>query len=200
MNDKPNDQHPATDDQELAKVLAGVDEQVSQLPTAPADDTADAPAGGLQFEETPLASGTADVTASSDDTATVDPLAQVMPADEAAAEPTTPAVEELTVPAVEEPTLPPPPAPAAPATAASPELESLKKDALEELRPLVDKLDLPAEEKFDTMLLIIRSTDDQSLLAPAHEAAKQIADEKKRAEALLDIIKEIDYFGSQHAA
>jgi hypothetical protein len=45
--------------------------------------------------------------------------------------------------------------------------------------------------------LIIRSTDDQSLLAEAHEAAKAIEDETKRASALLDVIKEIDYFGNQ---
>lgn len=74
------------------------------------------------------------------------------------------------------------------------ELDNLKKTALEELRPLVGKLNLPPEEKFDTLLLIIRSTDDQSLLAPAHEAAQGIQDENKRAQALLDVIKEIDYF------
>ncbi len=87
------------------------------------------------------------------------------------------------------------PPPAIPGAApASPELESIKKSALEELRPLVDKLDLPADEKFDTLLLIIRSTDDKSLVSAAHEAAKTIPDETKRAQALLDVIKEIDYF------
>lgn len=77
------------------------------------------------------------------------------------------------------------------------ELSDLKKAALEELRPLVTRLKLPPDEKFDTLLLIIRSTDDKNLLGPAHEAAKLISDETKRAQALLDIIKEIDYFGSQ---
>lgn len=76
-------------------------------------------------------------------------------------------------------------------------LESIKKDALVELRPLVDKLNVSAEEKFDTYLLLIRSTDDQDLIAPAHEAAKAIEDETRRAEALLDIIKEIDYLSHQ---
>ncbi len=78
--------------------------------------------------------------------------------------------------------------------APSSDLEGIKKDALEELRPLVGKLDLPADEKFDTLLLIIRSTDDKSLLSPAYEAAKSIPDETRRAQALLDVIKEIDYF------
>lgn len=77
------------------------------------------------------------------------------------------------------------------------ELEKLKASALEELRPLVGKLDLPADEKFDTLLLIIRSTDDQALLDEAHAAAKSITDDAKRAQALLDIIKEIDYFSSK---
>ena len=72
-------------------------------------------------------------------------------------------------------------------------LESIKKDALVELRPLVDKLNVSAEEKFDTYLLLIRSTDDADLIQPAHEAAKAITDETRRAAALLDIIKEIDY-------
>ncbi len=72
-------------------------------------------------------------------------------------------------------------------------LADIKNDALNELRPLVDKLTVSPEEKFDTYLLLIRSTDDESLIAPAHEAAKAIEDEARRAEALLDIIKEIDY-------
>ncbi len=72
-------------------------------------------------------------------------------------------------------------------------LAAIKKNALVELRPLVDKLNVSPEEKFDTYLLLIRSTDDTDLIAPAHEAAQQITDEARRAEALLDIIKEIDY-------
>ncbi len=77
-------------------------------------------------------------------------------------------------------------------------LASIKQDALVELRPLVDKLDLSSEEKFDTYLLLIRSTDDKDLIGPAHEAAKAIEDETKRAEALLNIIKEIDYLSRQN--
>lgn len=76
-------------------------------------------------------------------------------------------------------------------------LEAIKKNALVELRPLVGKLTVSPEEKFDTYLLIIRSTDDTDLIAPAHEAAKAITDETRRAEALLDIIKEIDYLSQQ---
>lgn len=107
------------------------------------------------------------------------------------------AVDPMAQPATPAP-LDTPVAPAAsPAPVASdPALESIKKDALSQLRPLVDKLDLPADEKFDTLLLIIRSTDDKSLVQSAYDAAKNIADESKRAEALLDVVKEIDYFSN----
>lgn len=77
------------------------------------------------------------------------------------------------------------------------ELEKIKKEAIEELKPLVDKLDLPPEEKFDILLLIIRSTDDEELVAKAHTTATEIADETRKAQALLDIIKEVDYFSNK---
>jgi hypothetical protein len=97
------------------------------------------------------------------------------------------------------PSIPPlPPKPAAPAPAPTSSLGSIKKSALDELRPLVSKLDLPAEEKFDTLLLLIRSTDDQALISQAYDTAKQIKDETRRAEALLDIVKEIDFFENPH--
>ncbi|OYX42713.1 hypothetical protein B7Y94_03015 [Candidatus Saccharibacteria bacterium 32-49-12] len=73
------------------------------------------------------------------------------------------------------------------------ELQAIKHDALVELRPLMDKVNLPADEKFNTYLMLIRSTDDATLIGPAHEAAQAIEDEAVRAQALLDIIKEIDY-------
>ncbi len=77
------------------------------------------------------------------------------------------------------------------------ELEGIKKEALEELKPLVDKLELPPEEKFDILLLIIRSTDDEELVTKAHTTATEIADETRKAQALLDIIKEVDYFSNK---
>ena len=55
-------------------------------------------------------------------------------------------------------------------TTTDPALDTIKQTALSELRPLVDKLDVSPEEKFDTYLLLIRSTDDKSLIAPAHDA------------------------------
>ena len=137
--------------------------------------------GGLQFEETPAPAAAAPA----------DDKADGKPAD-----------SEVELPDLSEVALPTPVTADSAATstataAASPELEGIKKEALAELRPLVDKLALPADEKFDTLLLIIRSTDDQTLLSEAHEAAKLIEDETRRAAALLDVIKEIDYFANQ---
>ncbi|TXG77100.1 hypothetical protein E6P97_02355 [Patescibacteria group bacterium] len=147
---QPTATQPISDDQELAKVLAGVSQQ--------ADTT-------MQFEETPAP---APVIA--------DP---VMAADPA--------------PTMTDPVMSPE-IPAMPPT--GDDLSPIKNEAISELRPLVDKLDLPPEEKFDTYLLLLRSTDDRTLVAPAHAAAQNIADEAKKAQAFLDIIKEIDYLSN----
>ena len=148
MDITPQDttQKSISDDQELAKALAGV------LPDTP--------------EPTPAPAA--------------DASTPTVPAPQSEVADTAPVV---------------PPVPETPAVTPAPstDLDGIKKDALGELRPLIDKVDLPAEEKFDTYLMLIRSTDDASLIAPAHTAAQGITDEKRRAEALLDIVKEIDY-------
>ncbi|HSE61601.1 MAG TPA: hypothetical protein VLA88_04890 [Candidatus Saccharimonadales bacterium] len=199
--DQTQDQHPAmSGDDELAKALQG----------------------GLQFEETPVPGGDDNKQAQGSNPADAaaptltnapDPLdpkpTKVDDIDPAIILPTPPADDA-------KPPVPPAPAPdelpeihrshdsssldgagKLPSTGNS-DLDKIKTSALEELRPLVGKLNLPADEKFDTLLLIIRSTDDQSLLDEAHDAAKEITDETKRAQALLDIIKEIDYFSTKH--
>ncbi len=170
MDITPQDttKQPISDDQELAKALAGV------LPDDPVVDkaeneTPDAPA--LQFEETPVTTG-----------ATTE--SPVVP-DET---PTVPAFDASTIPTLSG------------VTSTASDLEGIKKDAIQELRPLIDHVDLPAEDKFDTYLLLIRSTDDATLIGPAHTAAQGIADEKRKAEALLDIIKEIDYLSKKDQA
>lgn len=162
---------PITDDQELAKVLAGgdagdnnqqaaVDTGISTLPPVPAD-----PAGESTVDTSPE-QGT-DTTPPSDD------QAFTMPEIPAPAEDTA--------------------APSFEPSQSSDNLESIKASALEELRPLVDKLNVTPQEKFDVILLLLRSTDDSSLIEQAHAAAKNIVDETSRAQALLDVIKEIDF-------
>lgn len=149
---------PISDDQELAKALAGV------LPDEPDNQST-----GMQFEETPVS---------------LPPVPE--------------AIEEEPMTPSETPVVPSEP-PTVPFQITSPtsDLEGVKKDAIQELRPLMDHIDLPPEEKFDTYLLLIRSTDDATLIAPAHTAAIGITDQKRKAEALLDIIKEIDYLSKK---
>ena len=76
-------------------------------------------------------------------------------------------------------------------------LDSIKSLAISELRPLVGKLNVSPEDKFDTILLLIRTTDDSSLIPMAYETARTITDDTRRAQALLDVIKEVDYFKSK---
>ncbi len=86
------------------------------------------------------------------------------------------------------------PAPsAAPEATEDKELLSVKQQALEQLTPLVDKLDVPAEEKFNTYMMIIRASDDPKLIKPAFESAQAIAEDDKKAQALLDVVNEINY-------
>jgi hypothetical protein len=74
------------------------------------------------------------------------------------------------------------------------DLLEIKKEALQQLTPLVGHLDQTPEEKFRTTMMMIQAADNQSLIKTAHEAAEQIPDEKTRAQALLDIVNEINYF------
>lgn len=170
---KPANQQPMSDDQELAKVLAGVSSQDDEVGNP--DDPANQPIETTQIP-TPVDSDSVvptvmPVTPDSDNVDTEDTTLGAT------------APEPMPMPT-------PSPSPAG-------DLEVIKKDAIVELRPLVDKLSLAPDEKFDTYLLLLRSTDDKELIAPAHEAAKNIVDETRRAQALLDIIKEIDFLSGQ---
>lgn len=200
MDIAPPNQHPATSDDELAKVLAGIGANDSPGKPAANSNQSPAEAAGLQFEETPgpIPAGAANVNNPAPAGPLPDAAAPVAtPVPQPA--PATPQPEPAMTAPASTPSLPAMPGMTGIANSS---LDDLKKTALEELRPLVGKLNLPPEDKFDTLLLIIRSTDDQSLLEPAHEAAKAIQDEDKRAQALLDVIKEIDYFsqGQQQPA
>lgn len=77
-------------------------------------------------------------------------------------------------------------------------LINIKQMALDELLPLIDKLDQPPEERFRTIMMMIQASDNQGLIDKAYESAHQIEDEKTRAQALLDIVNEINYFTAPH--
>lgn len=81
---------------------------------------------------------------------------------------------------------------------AATDLIAIKQAALQNLKPLVGHLEQTPEEKFRTTMMMIQASDDQSLIPEAYEAAKRITDEKVRAQALLDVVNEINYFTSQH--
>jgi hypothetical protein len=79
------------------------------------------------------------------------------------------------------------------------DLVDIRQHALTELAPLMDQLDLGPEEKFRTVMMVIQASDDQNLIKDAYEAAHGITDEKARAQALLDIVNEINYFAQPPA-
>ena len=74
---------------------------------------------------------------------------------------------------------------------------SIKQKALQQLKPLVGHLEQTPEERFRTTMMMIQASDDQSLIPQAYEAANAISDEKTHAQALLDVINEINYFSAQ---
>ena len=79
------------------------------------------------------------------------------------------------------------------------DLLDIKQQALQQLSPLVGHLDQTPEEKFRTTMMMIQAADDQSLIKDAYAAAQQITDEKTKAQALLDIVNEINYFNQNSA-
>ena len=75
---------------------------------------------------------------------------------------------------------------------ASGDLAQIKSSALADLKPIIDTIDLPAEEKFKLYREMIEATQDKTCIKPAYNAAKSIADNKLRAEALLFIVETIN--------
>lgn len=126
-----------------------------------------------------------------------------MPAPDSGADTTAPTGTEpytadepsLTLPASAPQTAPEPPA--TPVDAGTDDLIGIKQEALQQLKPLVGHLNQTPEEKFRTTMMMIQAADDQSLIPEAYESAKAITDEKVRAQALLDVVNEINYFTTQ---
>lgn len=85
-------------------------------------------------------------------------------------------------------------------TAIDPALAQIKQQALQSLEPLIGQLDQAPDEKFKTIMMLIQASDNSKMLTSAYEAASQITDEKARAQALLDIVNEINYFTAQAQA
>ncbi len=111
-----------------------------------------------------------------------------------------PAEEPSQTPTTPEPTAIPKPEPEPTATEPASslgELDEIKKSALDDLQPLIKHVEQSPEERFETVMMMIRSNDDPSLVSQAYEAAKEIENEKIRANALLNIVSEIEYLKSK---
>jgi len=91
----------------------------------------------------------------------------------------------IIAPTVVAPTTTPPP---------TGDLAEIKQKALAQLSPIVGRLDQTPEEKFRTTMMLIQASDNQDLVKEAYAAAEKIEDEKARAEALLAVVNEINYF------
>lgn len=87
--------------------------------------------------------------------------------------------------------------PSTSAPASNDDLSQIKQQALQQLGPLVGNLEQPPEEKFRTTMMMIQASDDRSLLKAAFDAAQAIPDDKARAQALLDVVNEINYFSQR---
>lgn len=73
------------------------------------------------------------------------------------------------------------------------DLEAVKKKALEALKPILDNLEIDGERKFNIVLSAMRYTDDKSLAEPALNAALSIEENGTKAEALVELVNEINY-------
>ncbi len=100
-----------------------------------------------------------------------------------------------------EPVLPPAPAPEPAPIMEKPEIEPLpqslntsevKKAALRDLVPLLDKVNMDVTQKFNIYKDIFDDLKDYTILEPAYRVAREIPDETKRAEALLYLVESID--------
>ena len=71
-------------------------------------------------------------------------------------------------------------------------INEVKEAALRELAPILSKLDVPAEHKFEIYKNVIDNYHDTSVIEAAYRAASEIKDDRDRGEALLYIVDSID--------
>lgn len=188
-----NDQQPHDDGNQPAPDGA-LDEQGAGTPQV--NDTA----GDYIEDDGPLSGPTVTQPTQPDDNAAADDNADTT--DDAPTLPA-PASDPLVAPAavddIATPTPASPPAASDDAAASTTPLDTdalldIKQQALQQLTPLVGHLEQTPEEKFRTTMMMIQAADNHALIQTAYEAAGQIQDEKVRAQALLDIVNEINYF------
>ena len=72
------------------------------------------------------------------------------------------------------------------------DVQSIKEAALKELFPIMNRIELKPEKRFELYCEMMEVMKDKAILKPAHEAAKEIKDEKARADALIYLIETIE--------
>lgn len=72
------------------------------------------------------------------------------------------------------------------------QFENVKKQMLQDLYPLMDKIKMQPEQKFKVFKQMIESTGSKGMIASAYEAVKGIGNEEARAEALLFLVEKAD--------
>lgn len=74
------------------------------------------------------------------------------------------------------------------------ELELVRKAALQALAPILDEVkNMDPERKFELCMSAMRFTDNKSLAPNVLNAALEITDPESKAEALIDLITELNY-------
>lgn len=165
-----------TDDQELANALAGVSKDVEDFSTSGFNPLETGDLDNVPLSNTNTVESAVEPTINETKPALEEVTSQTEALDDALPVTNKPLLEEETLDV---------------------SLLDIKNEAIEELMPILDHLKTDPEEKFNAYLLLLRSTDNKDLIKPALSMAKQITDEEKRASALLDIIKEIDYLSKE---
>lgn len=72
------------------------------------------------------------------------------------------------------------------------QFENVKKQMLQDLYPLMDKIKMQPEQKFKVYKQMIESTGSKEMITSAYEAVKEIGNEEMRAEALLFLVEKAD--------
>lgn len=72
------------------------------------------------------------------------------------------------------------------------DISKVKEAALKELFPIMDRVEVEPEKRFLLYQEMLTTMRDKAVIAPAYEAARQIRDDKVRADSLLYLINSID--------
>ena len=72
------------------------------------------------------------------------------------------------------------------------QFEEVKKQMLQDLYPLMDKIKMQPEQKFKVYKQMIETTGSKEMITSAYEAVKEIGNEEARAEALLFLVEKAD--------